>query len=549
MKRSILLLTVLALTLVAAIPGAAIDLIGQVKAADTDGNRINDNLEALMETLPPGEKIPTIVMFSAPGYEPGKAHPIVENAVSAVESRFGPVDTKYRYINLPARAMSLTRGQVMAFAENPAVIKVQLDAKVQACMGTASNYFGCTKARADFGLSGDMDGNPTGYSKNDVVVAVIDTGIDTTHVDLDGGKVIAWKDWVNDKTAPYDDNGHGTHCSGIIAGTGEGNATYIGTAPGAALIGLKVLNRRGSGDMSDVDAAIDWCITNKTVYGIRILSMSLGTSGSSDGTDSTSLLVNQAYSSGMVVCVAAGNAGPNLYTIGSPGAAADALTVGAMADPGEKGFFQAYFSSRGPTADGRIKPDVSAPGYNIMSVASGTVTGYISKSGTSMATPFVAGTVALMLDANPALTPGEIKTKIASTVLDFGPAGQDVDYGWGRLQSYEAIKSAGAFSGTGPVIPQHYYFTGAITVSGQNIYHSFPVTSTASPIAVTLILGNASSDFDIYLYNPAGVNVAKAATNQRQETLTFIPTVTGTYQLKVYAKSGIGSYFFDLSCN
>ncbi|WP_054673398.1 S8 family serine peptidase [Calditerricola satsumensis] len=137
-------------------------------------------------------------------------------------------------------------------------------------------------------MDGNRDGNPLSYSKNDVVVAVIDTGIDAGHVDLDGGKVIGWKDFVNNRTAPYDDNGHGTHVAGIIAGEGQADSRYKGVVPGAALVGVKVLNASGSGSMSTVTAAIDWCIQNKDVYGIRVLNLSLGTSGSSDGTDATS---------------------------------------------------------------------------------------------------------------------------------------------------------------------------------------------------------------------------------------------------------------------
>ena len=98
-------------------------------------------------------------------------------------------------------------------------------------------------------------------------------GIDAGHIDLDGGKVIAWKDWVNNRTAPYDDHGHGTHVAGIVAGTGEGNTAMRGVAPGAALVGLKVLNSAGSGSLSDVAAAVDWAVTNRDTYNIKVISM------------------------------------------------------------------------------------------------------------------------------------------------------------------------------------------------------------------------------------------------------------------------------------
>lgn len=241
----------------------------------------------------------------------------------------------------------MTKMQIQALQKNPMIESIQYDAPVQADMGTAGDSFGSKKAATDFGLTGDRDGNPTSYSKTDVVVAVIDTGIDGAHVDLDGGKVLAFKDFVNNRTVAYDDNGHGTHVGGIVAGTGEGNASYKGVAPGAGLVGIKVLDANGSGSMSNVDAGINWAIQNKDVYGIKVINLSLGTSGSSNGQDSTSVAVNNAYNAGIVAAVAAGNSGPRKATIGSPGAAVNALTVSAMADVGEKGFNVASFSSRG----------------------------------------------------------------------------------------------------------------------------------------------------------------------------------------------------------
>lgn len=115
--------------------------------------------------------------------------------------------------------------------------------------------------------------------------------------------------------------------------------------------------------------------------------MSLGTSGSSDGTDTVSQAVNRAADAGIIPVVAAGNSGPARYTIGSPGAAAKAITVAAMADPNELGFGLASFSSRGPTRDERVKPDIAAPGVAIMAPKANTTSQYVAYSGTSMATP------------------------------------------------------------------------------------------------------------------------------------------------------------------
>src|SRR5205807_6685740 len=155
--------------------------------------------------------------------------------------------------------------------------------------------------------------------------------------------------------------------------------------------------------------------------GIQVINLSLSGTGSSDGTDVMSLAIQACMDAGMVVCVAAGNYGPSSYTLPAAGASPDAITVGTMIDPGKGGFALWTTSGRGPTADGRIKPDLVAPGYQIMAAKAGTVTENVARSGSSMATPFVAGVCALMLEANPDLTPAEIKAILRRTAVDFGP--------------------------------------------------------------------------------------------------------------------------------
>lgn len=504
-------------------------------SADTNNDKIFEDLAKEMEETADVQQFDVIVLFNEQFNTQG-----LKNAI-------GDFETKYEYKNIDAVAAKLNKGQIKALSKMKQVKHIQLDAKVQAFMSTASSWFGVTKARTDFGVTGDRSGSNTSYNTTDIVVAVIDTGIDATHVDLDDGKVIAFKDFVNNRTTAYDDHGHGTHCASIISGTGEGNSAYKGVAYGTALIGLKVLDSTGNGSMSNIDAAIDWCITNKATYNIKVMSMSLGASGSYDGTDSTCVLVNKAFDNGIVPIIAAGNDGPNTYTVGTPGAAAKAITVGAMGDPGEKGFFLAYFSSRGYTADGRIKPDITAPGYNIMAAKANSTNQYISMSGTSMATPFVAGTVALMLDANPALTPTDIKNKLTTTVQDWGHIGADINYGSGRMQAYEAIKSAGNFSGTGPIIPAHFAKVEDLAGTGKADIYTLSVNSTAYPIAITMIMDSSYTDFDVYLYNPSGSRVAYGEGTTRQETVVYTPTVTGTYTIKVSSYSGTGAYVIDVS--
>ncbi len=500
-----------------------------LKLTKSPDSKLFVNLKEKIDESSDSAEIPVTVLFNK----------TLSNAeFSSIEKLLGNPKLKHKFDSIPGMSLKLTKKQISKLEESDLIKQVEYDAPVHATMSTASSSFGVTQAKSDFSVNGEG-----------VVVAVIDTGIDASHVDLDGGKVIAWKDYVNNKTTPYDDNGHGSHCASIIAGTGEGNSSYKGVAPGASLIGLKVLDSEGSGTMSNVTAAIDWAVTNKNTYNIKIISLSLGTDGSSDGTDSTSVAINNAFNAGIIPVVAAGNAGPGKATIGSPGAATKALTVGAFADTGEKGFFLANFSSRGLTADGRVKPDIAAPGYQITAVQANSTNKYIAYSGTSMATPFTSGTAALILDANPSLTAAQVISIITSTAQDWGPAGQDLDYGFGRLDGYAAVKKAGSFTGTGPAVPNHIYKADSLAKTSSYDEYTISVPNTTYPIAITLIHPNWSSsqDFDVYLYNPSGTEVASSETATRQETISFTPTTAGTYKIKVLSYKGSGSYFFDVS--
>ena len=264
----------------------------------------------------------------------------------------------------------------------------------------------------------------------DVVVAVIDTGI-YTHPDL-SGRIIGFKDLISQKTDPYDDNGHGTHVAGDIASNGsQSEGVYKGPAPEAKLVGVKALNKMGSGSLSTVIDGIQWCIDNKDSLGISVINMSLGSEATvSYHEDPVCIAVEKAWKSGIVVCVAAGNSGPELKTIGSPGIDPLIITVGALDDANSLSFDDysvADFSSRGPTIDNLIKPDIIAPGVNIVSLRSpGSIIDkqnkearvgewYTSLSGTSMATPVCAGVVAQILQYNPQLTPDQVKNHLIMT--------------------------------------------------------------------------------------------------------------------------------------
>lgn len=275
----------------------------------------------------------------------------------------------------------------------------------------------------------------SGFTGKDVTIAVIDTGI-YPHNDLKG-RIKGFKDIINNRTAPYDDNGHGTHCAGDAAGNGlSSGEKYQGPASEANLVGVKVLDKMGSGSLSTVIAGIDWCIQNQSQLNIDILSLSLGsTATQSAEEDPVVKAVEKAWDNGLVVCVAAGNSGPTQQTIASPGISPKVITVGAANDNNTVDRTDdtvADFSSRGPTIDGLTKPDLLTPGVNIISLrsprsfldksnpAARVDSNYFSLSGTSMATPICAGVVAQLLQKEPTLTPDQVKQRLISACEDMG---------------------------------------------------------------------------------------------------------------------------------
>ncbi|HWI54704.1 MAG TPA: S8 family peptidase, partial [Desulfobacteria bacterium] len=294
-----------------------------------------------------------------------------------------------------------------------------------------------------------------GATGEGIGIAILDTGI-YPHPDLTSpvNRIVAFKDFVGKKTTPYDDNGHGTHCAGDAASNGlKSVGKYSGPAPQANLIGVKVLNKMGSGMMSGIIAGIQWCIDNKDTYNIRVLSMSLGAKATASYVDDPLCkAVEKAWDAGIAVCVAAGNEGPETGTISSPGIDPKVITVGAADDrntvtsPDDR---IAPFSSRGPTVDGLSKPDLVASGVNIVSLRSPK--SYIDKSnknsrvgewynslsGTSMATPVCAGIAALILSKYPQFSPDNLKSLLVSTCrtmdADVNSQGAGIVDAWAAL--------------------------------------------------------------------------------------------------------------------
>lgn len=280
-----------------------------------------------------------------------------------------------------------------------------------------------------------------GIDGKGIAVAVIDTGI-APHPDV-RDRIIGFQDMVNGKTEPYDDQGHGTHVAGTVAGDGtSSDGAYKGIAPGASLVGVKVLNGSGRGNTSDILRGIQWAVENRERFNIRVINMSLGgATRESWKDDPLAQAVEAATAKGIVCAIAAGNSGPRSRTIGTPANAPSVVSVGASDDrgtPTRRDDGIADFSSRGPTAvDGLAKPDLAAPGVKI-TAADNRSNGYRTLSGTSMATPATAGVMALLLQAHPDATPAEVKAALVETAERMPQGGGPQDQGRGLVDAVKA---------------------------------------------------------------------------------------------------------------
>lgn len=268
-------------------------------------------------------------------------------------------------------------------------------------------------------------------------IVVIDTGYNYNHQEL-SSSYLGGKDFVNDDNDPFDDNGHGSHVAGIITADGI-DAKAKGVAPAAGIIAGKVLSASGSGWFSDVVAAIYWAVDGEDGiagteddFNADGISMSLGTSQPytykrfcDNVLQDLTNAIKYARDRNVAVVVAAGNSGNAGVSI--PGCISYSITVGAV-DSYDK---IASFSSRGNAVD------ISASGVSIYSTILGS--GYASWSGTSMATPMVSGTVALIKFAHPEYNVSQIQNALFKTAKDLGKVGWDSSYGWGRVDAYRAV--------------------------------------------------------------------------------------------------------------
>ncbi|MFF3314199.1 S8 family serine peptidase [Streptomyces sp. NPDC003035] len=299
--------------------------------------------------------------------------------------------------------------------------KLWLDRKVQATLERSTRQVHAPEAWA------------AGFDGKGTKVAVLDTGADAEHPDLTG-RIVAAENFTDSATAG-DRQGHGTHTLSTVGGSGAASdGRKKGVAPGADLLNGKVLGDSGSGAASWIIAGMEWAVAQ----GADVVSMSLGSPVPTDCTDPMSAAAQElAQNKGTLFVVAAGNSGPALGTVSSPGCAPDVLTVGAT----DRDDSTAYFSSRGPTiVHHTLKPEIAAPGVAISAAAAGGrgVYAYQAMSGTSMATPHVAGAAAIVKQRHPDWTARQIKAALVSSAMSAVP-GDVREVGGGRLDVKAAI--------------------------------------------------------------------------------------------------------------
>lgn len=287
-----------------------------------------------------------------------------------------------------------------------------------------------------------------GITGEGVTICILDTGASSVEdFTKPQNRIIAFRDFVNGKSKPYDDNGHGTHVTGIAAGNGyKSNGMYMGIAPNANIVSLKILDGDGKGNVADVLAGLQWINDNHKEYDIRVVNLSIGTE---DSGGPLVKAVEKLWDKGLIIVIAAGNNGPGYSSITSPGDSRKVITVGASDDNQTVSIWGdsvVNFSGRGPTSECIIKPDIVAPGSNIISCLSNEVNkammkthseDYAIMSGTSMSTPIITGAIALLLQKRKDLTPNEVKLRLKKSAVNLNYSANQ--QGWGLIDLKKLI--------------------------------------------------------------------------------------------------------------
>lgn len=440
------------------------------------------------------DRVPVFIGFS---HMPGTSEEALVRALGG--------DVKYRYWIVPAIAATLPEPAIQALQANPSVVRIEPVIEAYAVgeytWGVARIGAPLVHEASDFGAN--------------VNVAVIDSGVDYTHPDLSLNYKDGY-DFVNDDVDPMDDHGHGTHVAGTIAAA---TCPGVGVAPSANIYALKVLSASGSGDYADIVAAIQWCTEND----IDIANLSLGSKG--DPGVTVQQACDTAYAAGVLIVAAAGNEGrPNGKgdTVIYPARYNSVIAV-AASDSSDR---RASFSSTGPDVE------LIAPGVSILSTIPNDA--YASWSGTSMASPHVAGAAALVWAAVPTLSNEGVRTLLASTSEDLGL--DSTQQGWGLVRADWAWALAIGYEPDPEPDPDPEPEPGELTID------QFDVTNTSNPAWVRATV----------VWQVSGADLASVTTDMLIDS-RVVDSVTssvsgssasGTHELKTREK---GTYMIRLT--
>lgn len=423
-----------------------------------------------------------------------------------IRAHGGAVSHTYHLV--PAMAATLPSAALEALRHNPKIALIEPDLTVQALEDTYP--WGIMRIGAD---QVHQQSN-TGAG---IKVGIIDTGLDYTHPDL-AGKYVTGYDFVNNDADPMDDHGHGTHVAGIIAAI-DNDSGLIGAAPGVSLYALKVLDANGSGSLSNIMAAVEWCADNH----IQITNNSYGIM--TDPGSTFKAVFDAAYAEGVLQIAAAGNDRTKWYTIffsdivSYPAWYSSVVAVAAT-DSANK---VASFSSFGPSVE------LSAPGVSIESTIPG---GYATWSGTSMATPHVVGAAALVVKSG-ITSASAVRSRLQVTADDLGVSGRDSDYGYGLVDADEAVLGTPPLN-TPPAVTITSPMEGATFTIGQTITFTATATDpedgnlTASIVWTSSLDGNIGSggSFNLSTLTVGNHEILASVTDLNGQTGSDLVSIT-----------------------
>ncbi|WP_329204587.1 S8 family serine peptidase [Streptomyces sp. NBC_00683] len=504
--------------------------IARIEQTGTQITVVPDEVRALLDAGTLDPRLFDIDALIAQGYSDGAELPLIVRGTKADVPLPQGAEKVRKLRGLKSAATHVDAGRTSVFWSGlrskqkgasarklaAGVEKVWLDGKVKATLADSVPQIGAPQAWA------------AGKDGRGVKVAVLDTGVDQTHPDL-VGRVGEARNFTDAEDA-VDHHGHGTHVASTVGGSGAASeGKNKGVAPGAELLVGKVLNDKGSGTDSWVLAGMEWAAHS----GAKVVSMSLGSSEVSDGTDPLSAAVDELTAeTGTLFVIAAGNTGPDQTTIGSPGAADAALTVAAV-DKQDK---LAPFSSRGPRfGDNALKPDIAAPGVDIVAArASGTAMGapvsesYTKASGTSMATPHVAGAAAILAQAHPEWSAADLKGALMSSAKTL--AGGAFAEGSGRVDVPAALdQTVWATNASFGTVAAH---DSAAPITRKVTFHNTADHEVTLSLASDLTLDSGSGAVDAGALTLAAKTVTVPAGGSADVDVTMTPdlaTAYGTY--------------------